>query len=91
MRTEPISATQFSRNVATYLDHVRHTGETVIITKGSRIVAELTPPQPSGLPIAELASLIAHAPKLGDCAQSMIEDLQKIRHASNNNLENPWD
>jgi len=91
MHIESISATKFSRNVAGYLDHVRYTRETIAITKGARVVAELAPPKLSGLPISELAQLIAEAPKLGDAASSMAEDIEIIRGESKNKLENPWE
>jgi antitoxin (DNA-binding transcriptional repressor) of toxin-antitoxin stability system len=88
---ESVSATTFARKVATYLDHVRFTGETIAITKGTHIVAELVPSKPAGLPISELANLIAEAPKLGNSAHSMAKDLKKNRRTHRNKLENPWD
>ena len=86
-----VSATKFSRNVASYLDHVRYTGETLVITKGAHVVAELSPPKPTGLPISELADLISNAPKLGNTAKNMAADIKIIRSNSKNKLANPWE
>lgn len=90
MHPSSISSTEFSRNVATFLDQVRYTGESISITKGNRVVAELVPPRTAGLDIAELANLIATAPKLGTAASAMSNDLKKIRKTDQGTLENPW-
>ncbi len=76
--------------VSDYLDKVRYTGESLQITKGKNIVAELTRPQPTGFPLSELAHLIARAPKLGNTAASMREDIKTIKENSKNKLDNPW-
>ncbi|MFI4956609.1 MAG: type II toxin-antitoxin system Phd/YefM family antitoxin [Gammaproteobacteria bacterium] len=91
MHNESVTATKFARNVASYLDQVRYTGETLTIMRGTRPVAQLTPPAPSGLPITELANLIADAPKLGTSSSAMAEDIRTIRKSSKNKLENPWE
>lgn len=90
MNHESVSATKFARNVATYLDQVRYTKETIAITKGSRVVAELAPPKPLGLPFSELADVMATAPRL-EKGSDMAEDLKQIRSGSKNKLENPWE
>jgi antitoxin (DNA-binding transcriptional repressor) of toxin-antitoxin stability system len=84
MHNVSVTATKFARNVATYLDQVRYTGETLTITKGNLAVAQLNPPAPSGLPISELANLIADAPRLGSSASSPAEDIRIIRKSSKN-------
>ena len=91
MHNESVTATKFARNVATYLDQVRYTGETVTIMKGDRPVAQLTPPAPAGFPISELENLIANAPKLGASASGMAEDIRTIRKSTKNKLDNPWE
>lgn len=91
MHYENVTATVFARNVATYLDRVRYSGETVVIKKGQRVVAELVPPKPAGFPVSELANLIINAPALGASASQLKADLDQIRSESKQKLENPWD
>jgi antitoxin (DNA-binding transcriptional repressor) of toxin-antitoxin stability system len=91
MPIETVSATKFARNVANYLDQVRYSGNTLAITKGSRVVAELAPPKPTGFSVSELANLIANAPKLGHTAATLSEDIKTIRDSSKKTLDNPWE
>lgn len=85
-----VSVTKFARNVSGYLDQVRYTGEIFSITKGAKIVAELMPPKPTGLPISELVRLIEEAPSLSEDTSRMKEDLKKLREASKKPLDDPW-
>lgn len=85
-----ISATKLARNLSAVIDKVRISGEGIIITKGSKMVAELKPPPKAGFPIVRLANLLRSLPKLDDNAGELSKDLKTIRdHAKL--PENLWD
>ncbi len=94
MRTheaQQISATELARNMAQTIDDVRISRNTVLITKGTRVIAQLAPPPLTGLSMQGLIRLLAYMPSLnaGD-AQRFSEDLETIR--KNTPLAaNPWD
>ncbi|MGH8224570.1 MAG: hypothetical protein ACRER1_00245 [Gammaproteobacteria bacterium] len=76
---DAISTTELVRNFSTVIDQVRIQRRPLAITKGNRIVAELAPPPKPGYPIAQLARLLAAAPKLKQDAAAMAGDLALIR------------
>jgi antitoxin (DNA-binding transcriptional repressor) of toxin-antitoxin stability system len=85
-----VSVTQFARNVSGYIDRVRYAGDFFSITKGTKVVAEIIPAKPTGLPVCELARVLAEAPRLGNDSTRMKKDLQKLRATSRKPLGNPW-
>ncbi len=88
---ETVTSTALARNMAQTIDRVRMTGTSVFITKGTKVVAELTPPPKSGLPVDKLIHLLKSLPKLrsGDSLQ-FSADIKKVR-AATKALDNPWE
>jgi antitoxin (DNA-binding transcriptional repressor) of toxin-antitoxin stability system len=85
-----ITATELVRNLSALIDKVRITRRSLLITKGSQTVAELSPPPKSGLPIEKLGELLAMLPKLGDDATAMEADIKTVRQQTPL-PGNPWD
>ncbi len=94
MRSEPtekVTATVLARNMAKTIDDVRITRSSILITKGSRVIAKLSPPPKKGLSVEGLIGLLNSLPKLGakDSLQ-MSEELKRAKAVANL-PENPWD
>lgn len=87
---DTISTTELVRNLAVVIDRVRISGRRLAITKGNQTVAELSPPPKAGYPIADLGTLLASLPGLGEGAQSMADDFAQIRQRAAL-PGNPWD
>ena len=51
---ESISATTLARNVSQTIDNVRISRTNILITKGNKVIAELSPPPKKGLSIHRL-------------------------------------
>jgi len=94
MRTgeiESITATALARNIAQTIDNVRMNRTSVLITKGSKVVAKLSPPPKEGLSIHELIGLLNSLPKLtSQDSLRMSEDINRIRAAAKL-PDNPWE
>ena len=84
-----ITATELARNLSAAVDQVRFSGQGLLITKGSRVVAELSPPPYSTMTNSGLAELLRSLPKISD-GEGMAKDIQLIK--SNASLPpNKWD
>ena len=60
MSHQVISATTLARNFSEFLNRVRYQGVTLDVTRGSDVIACISPPSPAGgYPIAKLDSLFA--------------------------------
>jgi len=87
---ETVSATELARNLSSMIDRVRVSKRSLYITKGSQMVAELSPPPPQGLQVDDLARLLASLPGLGQDRDAFKEDIETMRsHAAL--PDNPWD
>lgn len=85
-----ISTTELVRNLPAAIDRVRLDRRPLVITRGRRTVAELTPPPQGGYPVSKLAQLLESLPKLGEDALGMADDLARVRrHAPMPG--SPWD
>ncbi len=72
MSHQVVSATTLARNFSEFLNRVRYQGVTLDVTRGSDVIACISPPSPAGgFPIAQLDRLFASLPRLGaqDAAQ----------------------
>ncbi len=85
-----ITATELVRNLATMIDRVRISGQSLLITKGSQTVAELRPPPQKGCPVDQLPDLLKALPALGDDAEVMAQDLRGIKDRASL-PERSWD
>jgi antitoxin (DNA-binding transcriptional repressor) of toxin-antitoxin stability system len=77
---ETISATKIVRNFSAAVDRVRYTGKSLYITKGSKTIAELTPPPKSGFPTQCLKELFDALPSLGSDATTFAKDIKSLNH-----------
>jgi len=89
--TPEVTVTDVARNLADYLNRVAYRGESFILTRGKKPIAELRP-APVGLPLADLPGLIAGLPRLGEAeAASFADDLAASRTELNAAASNdPW-
>jgi len=73
------TVTDVARNFAEYVNRVAYRGESFVLTRGSRPVAELRP-VPSGGRLSELPALIASLPRLTpEEAEAFERDLEEAR------------
>ncbi len=78
------------RHLSVVIDRVRLTGRRLAITKGSHMIAELSPPAKPGYPMSRLGELLASLPKLDANDRAMADDLALIRRAGDL-PDTPWD
>lgn len=92
MTHQIVSATTLVRNFSDFLNRVRYQGATFDVTRGSEVIACISPPRTvEGFPIDKLNALFAALPPLtdGDAAQfeadvaAVIDNLPPER--------NPWE
>lgn len=86
------SVTDVARNFSDYINRVAHRGETFVLTRGGKAVAELRP-LPAGRTLGDLAAFLASAPRLGkESADAFAADLEEARAELNAApLRDPWD
>lgn len=75
------SVTEVARHFAEYIDRVSYRGESFVILRGNRPVAELRP-LPAGKRLGELPALLASLPHLSPAeADELADDLEAARLA----------
>lgn len=86
------SVTDVHRNFADYINRVVYRGESFVLVRGGRPVAELSP-VPAGLRLGDLPELLASLPRLADTeAAEFAEDLDRARaDLSSDALGDPWE
>ena len=84
-----INATDLVRNLSSTIDQVRISGKPLLITKGTKAVAELRPPPRVGFPIIRLQELLESLPKLGKEQKAMLRDMANVRKKAGL-PQNPW-
>lgn len=73
------SVTDVHRNFADYINRVAYRGESFVLVRGGKPVAELSP-VPSGTRLGELSALLTSLPRLGeDDAEAFAEDIDRAR------------
>ena len=73
------TVTEVARNFADYVNRVTYRGESFVLTRGSKPVAELRPVR-SGGRLSELPALIASLPRLSpEEAEAFEKDLEDAR------------
>lgn len=91
--TKTVTATELVRNCAAIIDEVQSTGEAVLITRGKRVVAELSPPQKKAVTLAGAFEQLRNrpGPKLSEEeAEAFKADLKRIREFAKL-PDNPWE
>lgn len=76
-----LSVTELTRHFAEYTNRVAYRGETFVLVRGNKPMAELRP-LPTGKRLAELPSLLASLPHLSSAeATHFADDLAAAREA----------
>jgi hypothetical protein len=75
------------------VDSVSRTGTTVRLTRGTEVVAEVTPPRRRYGTVADLIDLLKHGPRLGkEEAEAFAKDLEESRREIESlGMPNRWD
>jgi len=87
--TLTIKATDLVRNLSSTIDQVRMSGRPLLITKGTKAVAELRPPPRVGFPVIRLKELFESLPTLGKEQKALLRDVGNIRKKSRL-PKDPW-
>jgi antitoxin (DNA-binding transcriptional repressor) of toxin-antitoxin stability system len=79
------------KNFANLVDRVYLEGISVDLERGAKVIARLTPAEPSSrLTVGELGAFLRALPSLGDDAETFAHDVHAIR-AEFPTESNPWD
>jgi antitoxin (DNA-binding transcriptional repressor) of toxin-antitoxin stability system len=85
-----LSVTEVVRNFADYINRVAYRGESFVLLRGSKPVAELRP-LPAGTRLGDLPGIVASLPRLDD-AQAFASDLDAARaEIAGGELVDPWE
>jgi prevent-host-death family protein len=86
-----LTVTEMSRKFAEYINRVAYRGESFILTKGNRPVAELRP-LPQGRKLSELAKIFASLPHLDpEDAEQFAKDIDDARNSLPREDYDPWE
>jgi antitoxin (DNA-binding transcriptional repressor) of toxin-antitoxin stability system len=87
-----ITITEIARNFADYINRVAYRGESFILIRGKKAVAELRP-VPLGKKLGEIEHVLKSLPKLSPQEyEDFVRDLKTIRKLSNKEtLKDPWE
>ena len=90
--SENVTATELSRNLADYLNRVSYRGETFVVHRGGRPIAELQPHARRVTGREFLASLASEPHLTPEEAASFGEDIDRAREEMGPAPDsNPWD
>jgi antitoxin (DNA-binding transcriptional repressor) of toxin-antitoxin stability system len=86
-----LSVTEMARHFAEYINRVAYCGESFVLVRGNKPLAELRP-LPTGTRLAELPALLASLPHLSPTeAAQFADDLTAAREAlARAELNDPW-
>lgn len=90
---EPLNQpiTDVSRNFSDYVNRCYYGGESFILVRGGKPVAELKA-LPVGRKVRDLPQLLASLPKLDETDQILyVQDIEEMRRSVAEEPENPWD
>ena len=93
MTTETISATEAARHFSEYLNRVIYKGESFVITRGNRPVAELRGSSRQPMTSDELAAMVEALPRLPeDDVEAFAADVESARASADTGLpKSPWE
>lgn len=89
--TESITATELARNVSQTIDNVRINRKSILITRGKKVIAKLSPPPQKGLSINGLIGLMGSLPALEDEDIVQMSNDMKMARDSAKLPESPWE
>jgi antitoxin (DNA-binding transcriptional repressor) of toxin-antitoxin stability system len=86
-----LSVTEMARHFAEYINRVAYRGESFVLVRGNKPIAELRP-LPTGKRLAELPALLASLPHLSPTeAGQFADDLTAAREAlARVEVRDPW-
>jgi len=89
---QALSVTEIARHFAEYINRVAYRGESFVLVRGNKPMAELRP-LPTGKQLAELPALLASLPHLSsDEATQFATDLTAAREAlACAEVRDPWE
>jgi len=87
-----ITITEMSRNFADFINRVAYRGESFVLIRGKKPVAELRP-IPMGKKLGEIEELLKSLPRLSESElEEFSKDLDEIRAQGNiEKLRDPWE
>lgn len=89
---ETLTVTEMSRKFAEYVNRVAYRGESFILTKGNKPVAEIRPLQ-SNAKLSDLAKMFESMPHLDpDDVEQFAKDIEDARNEMNSiPVRDPWE
>lgn len=86
------SVTEVARNFAEYVNRVSYKGESFVLMRGKRPVAELRP-VPAGVKLGDLLALLASSPRLDEAdVDAFAKDIADARREIEAlPVKDPWD
>ena len=90
--SQTLSVTEIARKFADYINRVTYRGESFILTKGKKPVAEIRP-LPRGISYAELREVLSSGPHLSpDDVEQFAKDIEDAREELNKiGIRDPWE
>ncbi len=90
--SKTLTVTEMARSFAEYINRVAYRGESFVLTKGNKPVAEIRP-LPVGRKLSELPALMASLPRLTpEEAEAFGKDIDEAREALNRiPIRDPWE
>jgi antitoxin (DNA-binding transcriptional repressor) of toxin-antitoxin stability system len=88
---QTLTVTEVVRHFAEYINRVSYRGESFVLVRGNKPVAELRP-LPSGKKLSELPSLLASIPHLSSTeAEQLADDIEAAREElARVEVRDPW-
>jgi antitoxin (DNA-binding transcriptional repressor) of toxin-antitoxin stability system len=78
------------RDFGNLVNRICSEGVSIELEQGDKVVARLTPEEPSSLKVSDLTALLKSLPQLGDDAEAFDQDLRDIRRQFPAEAD-PWD
>lgn len=90
--SKTLTVTEMARSFAEYINRVTYRGESFVLTKGNKPVAEIRP-LPAGRKLSELAEILASGPRLHpDDVEAFAKDVYEGIEAMNKMpVRDPWE
>ena len=86
-----ITATQLARKLTEYLNRVAYRGESFVIMRGKKPVAELKPLRAAGTMVDLVELSKARSSIDSDEREAFARDLEEVQRLGNEPLVSPWD
>jgi antitoxin (DNA-binding transcriptional repressor) of toxin-antitoxin stability system len=85
-----ITVTELARGLSEFINRAAYRGETFVVVRGRKAVAQITP-APAGARTEDLLSILASLPPLdADDVDAFSHDLGEARKSMNEPVNDPW-